>query len=527
MRISFIVSRDYRAGTYFRYHAIAQELILLGHDVTVHTQGGHFFGTRLEMRNGVRYSIAPSFPGNRLVHFGTNPGNIFRRLLSRVAEAEVYHLFQPYPNAALHWLRLRRKKRGSAFLYDWDDLLLNDTSGLRNAASARDWWVGRWIGWMECNLPRHADVVTTLSEELTQRAFANGARRVELIHNGCSSYRPMQKAEARRELKMRDDVFYAGFMGWCGPEIEWILDAAQRLVGRVPNLRLAFSGRNPAMVTDIDKFPGIRERIDYFCFDSAEECRTLNSAIDLALIPLADIEFNRCRLPMKFHDHLAGGTRMLCCDVGEMGRIAKTVPGVVLCEPTQEAWDRAFAETVLGMQRGCEDLRPQMLAAAAALSWNSVAKQLETIYEGLLPSLPVRGNWREEEPKDPPPEPALKEKCASIIICTFNRVRSLQATLETVWQIKIPDGFSVELLVIDNGSDDGTAEFMETVASPKMRVRYVREPRRGIANARNRGLAEATGAILLFMDDDVRVPEDWLCVLCEAIAAGKDAVSVG
>ncbi len=381
MRISFITSRDYRTGTYFRQHNLACELLALGHDVSVLTQGGRHFGVRRQTRDGVPYIILPSAPGNRLIHFGVNPGNIAWRLLSPLSKADVHHLFQPYPNAALQWLALKLLKRGRAFFYDWDDLLMNDMSGLLKPKSPKDWWLAKWVGWMERNLPRRCDVLTTVSEELAERARALGARRAEVLHNGCATYAPIAKGEARARLKLPADAFYAGFMGWCGPEIDWVLEAAQELAGRMPELRVAFSGRDPAAVADLGKYPGLRGRIDYFHFETAEECRVLNAAIDLALIPLANLEFNRFRLPMKFHDHFAGAVPILCCDVGEAGRLARTLPGVTLCEPTRSAWSKAFEKTVLRIRSGAGEPRAEMLAEASALSWKSVAVRLLKIYD--------------------------------------------------------------------------------------------------------------------------------------------------
>jgi cellulose synthase/poly-beta-1,6-N-acetylglucosamine synthase-like glycosyltransferase len=65
-----------------------------------------------------------------------------------------------------------------------------------------------------------------------------------------------------------------------------------------------------------------------------------------------------------------------------------------------------------------------------------------------------------------------------------------------------------EILVIDNGSSDGTAALIQ--ARP---VRYLREGRRGVSNARNRGIAESRGEILAFVDADCQVEPQWLTEL--------------
>jgi cellulose synthase/poly-beta-1,6-N-acetylglucosamine synthase-like glycosyltransferase len=65
-----------------------------------------------------------------------------------------------------------------------------------------------------------------------------------------------------------------------------------------------------------------------------------------------------------------------------------------------------------------------------------------------------------------------------------------------------------EILVIDNGSSDGTAALIQ--ARP---VRYLREPRRGVSHARNHGIAASSGEILAFVDADCVVEPQWLTEL--------------
>jgi len=117
---------------------------------------------------------------------------------------------------------------------------------------------------------------------------------------------------------------------------------------------------------------------------------------------------------------------------------------------------------------------------------------------------------------------------ASILIVTRNRVADLKLTLEAMKGIIVPDGFTAELLVIDNGSSDETREVVESCKIPRLNVRYVFEGKPGLSQGRNRGLVEAKGDILLFTDDDVRPPERWLAGMCEPILEDRaEAVAGG
>lgn len=117
---------------------------------------------------------------------------------------------------------------------------------------------------------------------------------------------------------------------------------------------------------------------------------------------------------------------------------------------------------------------------------------------------------------------------ASIIIVTRDRADDLRPTLAALAGIDIPAEFEVELLVIDNGSTDNTAELVQSCEMPRISVRYILETRPGLSHGRNRGLAEAKGEIILFTDDDVRPPVGWLAGMCEPILSGEaDAVAGG
>lgn len=101
----------------------------------------------------------------------------------------------------------------------------------------------------------------------------------------------------------------------------------------------------------------------------------------------------------------------------------------------------------------------------------------------------------------------------TIVICTRNRANHLEATLESLNRLVIPEHLVPELVVVDNGSTDATQEVLNEPPVENMPVRSVIEPRKGTSRARNTGLREAEGRILLWLDDDIRVLPDWLTCL--------------
>jgi GT2 family glycosyltransferase len=104
----------------------------------------------------------------------------------------------------------------------------------------------------------------------------------------------------------------------------------------------------------------------------------------------------------------------------------------------------------------------------------------------------------------------------SVVVATRERPDLLAVCLRSLHQQTYPD---LELIVVDNApSTDRTASVVRGGRAGL--VRYVREPRAGLAVAHNRGIAEATGELLAFTDDDVSADPDWIA----ALVAGFDRV---
>lgn len=112
----------------------------------------------------------------------------------------------------------------------------------------------------------------------------------------------------------------------------------------------------------------------------------------------------------------------------------------------------------------------------------------------------------------------------SILICTYNRAPVLDMTLCALSDVVGVDAPEVEVIVVDNNSDDATAE----IAQKHQYVRYSREEQQGLSHARNRGLQEARGEWVVFLDDDVVPNENWLLAYLRFIEhAPKACVFLG
>jgi glycosyltransferase involved in cell wall biosynthesis len=113
----------------------------------------------------------------------------------------------------------------------------------------------------------------------------------------------------------------------------------------------------------------------------------------------------------------------------------------------------------------------------------------------------------------------------SIIVPAYNAQHFIQACLHAI----VPQmGPGHELIVIDDGSRDRTAEYVDAACThyPYLDIRVVRQQNQGIAGARNRGLLEARGEYIVFVDaDDLLLPGALAAI--EAVVAhhGPDVVA--
>ena len=104
-------------------------------------------------------------------------------------------------------------------------------------------------------------------------------------------------------------------------------------------------------------------------------------------------------------------------------------------------------------------------------------------------------------------EPSEQLPFASVIVPVRDGEPTIADCLDAILATDYPADRR-EILVIDNGSSDGTAALIQSRP-----VRYLRERRRGVSNARNRGIAESRGEILAFVDADCQVEPQWLTEL--------------
>lgn len=109
----------------------------------------------------------------------------------------------------------------------------------------------------------------------------------------------------------------------------------------------------------------------------------------------------------------------------------------------------------------------------------------------------------------------MRKIILSIVIPTRNRVEMLRGVLQSIAAQKAEQNI-YEVLVIDNGSTDGTRTVLKEFQEKIQNLRYIYDDRPGLHVGRNRGITESQGELIGYLDDDVILFPDWINTVIKA-----------
>ncbi len=114
----------------------------------------------------------------------------------------------------------------------------------------------------------------------------------------------------------------------------------------------------------------------------------------------------------------------------------------------------------------------------------------------------------------------------TIIVPTYNRKLKLRQCLDSLFtQIYPKDAF--EIIVIDDGSNDGTKDMLEALSKINPNLKYFIQQHKGPAVARNLGIKYASAEIIGFTDSDCILNKDWVRQMVQAHRLEKDIAAIG
>lgn len=114
------------------------------------------------------------------------------------------------------------------------------------------------------------------------------------------------------------------------------------------------------------------------------------------------------------------------------------------------------------------------------------------------------------------------------IICTYNRAKYIGNLLESIAANDLEKS-EYEIVLVDNNCTDNTREICNAFAEAHkdVRFRYTQEAEQGLSAARNRGIKEAKGDILVYIDDDALVDTWYLRTIAKYMSAHPEISAIG
>ncbi len=121
---------------------------------------------------------------------------------------------------------------------------------------------------------------------------------------------------------------------------------------------------------------------------------------------------------------------------------------------------------------------------------------------------------------------ALSPLRLSVVVPVYNERYLVRELLSRVLALRIPDIAEIEIIVVDDGSRDGTREILRELAAAEPRLRYIEHERNGGKGAALRtGIAAATGDLTVFQDADLEYdPRDFARMVRPFLEDGADVV---
>ena len=122
----------------------------------------------------------------------------------------------------------------------------------------------------------------------------------------------------------------------------------------------------------------------------------------------------------------------------------------------------------------------------------------------------------------------MSNTIVSIIIPVYNCEKWLSACLDSILVQNLPNGFDIELLLVDDGSTDGSSKISDEYAERNSeRVKVFHQKNSGVSVARNTGLANANGDWIMFVDADDVLDEDTFMLLDNSEWRSNDIIRFG
>lgn len=319
----------------------------------------------------------------------------------------------------------------------------------------------------EIALAGSADLVTVSAQRLLEKwAKVNG--NVVLARNA-TDFARFADAAGSEEL----DALKPPLLGYFGAISEWFdLELVAWLARERPAYTFVLIGGADVDVGDLKNLSNVL----LLGHRPYEEIPEHLARFDVCLIPFRVNETTAAADQVKFYEYVSRGKPVVSTWLPELEPFREHLYMVTSHDEFLAALDLAVAEDDEGK-------RNERIALARANDWQARYEVMEEAISEVLPML-------------------------SVVVVTYANLELSRQCIESLFANTTQPRF--EVIVVDNASQDGTPEYLRSLAATDDRIHVVlNDDNRGFAAAMNQGLELAHGDVLVIMNNDIVVPSSW------------------
>lgn len=354
------------------------------------------------------------------------------------------------------WAPLVRRLPNNAVLYD----CMDDYGSFANA--------GRPARELESVILREADLAVCSSVRLQQLARGRG-RDAALIRNGVD-FRHFEAAPERLAIEKRRPV-----AGYWGATAEWtdieLLTAAARAL---PDVDFVLIGE--VIRIDVSKLAAL-PNVSFVGEVPYARLPEYLHAFDVCLLPYRICDYALASDPMKVWEYMSGGVPVVAMRFPEIERLGD----LITLASTHDEFIAGVRAAISHDDPAAADARK---AYVREHTWSNRAEAMLELAAPLFPKV-------------------------SVVVLCFNECEITRACL---WSLDLLSAYpALEIVVVDNGSTDETAEFLRHWQTSHPAGRVVTTGRNlGFAAGNNAGARAATGDYIVFLNNDCYVTAGWV-----------------
>lgn len=342
---------------------------------------------------------------------------------------------------------------------------------------------------LEYKLLRDADLTVTTSAGLDQFVSKHSQRRT-LIRNACDFEHFVHQPE-----KTYSDPECRHIIGYYGAIANWLdLDLMEAIASRFADCCILLVGADTV---------GAQLRLAHlpnvvFIGEVAYvDLPYYLHSFEVALLPFKVVPLTLSTNPVKVYEYLSAGKPVVSVNLPEMSEFGD----LVRVADSRDGFLKAIAEDL-----NCKDTQAEIFRRHEFAKKHTWRHRVEALIASA--------------------EDASNEPIISVVVVTYNNLDFTRACLLSLDEHS--HYASLEIIVVDNASCDGTKEFLrEWVNSAPKRKLILNEKNKGFAAANNQGLAVATGDYLVLLNNDTFVTPGWVRTLYRHLKQDKTIGLIG